>query len=49
MTCLQGLSRDECDLWDFWSGRMKPMNAFPYIAMLVIVIALILMFSGYFQ
>ena len=28
---------------------MKPINAFPYIAMLVIVIALILMFGGYFQ
>jgi hypothetical protein len=29
--------------------RMKPINAFPYIAMLVIVIALILMFGGYFK
>jgi len=28
---------------------MKPINAFPYIAMLVIVVLLILMFGGYFQ
>jgi hypothetical protein len=28
---------------------VKTINAFPYIAMLVIVILLILMFGGYFQ
>jgi len=28
---------------------MKPINAFPYIAMLVITVLLILMFGGYFQ
>jgi len=28
---------------------MKPISAFPYIAMLVIVVLLILMFGGYFQ
>ncbi len=31
------------------AGFMKPINAFPYIAMLVIVVLLILMFGGYFQ
>jgi len=28
---------------------MKPISAFPYIAMLVITVLLILMFGGYFQ
>jgi len=28
---------------------MKPINAFPLIAMLVIVLILIAMFGGYFQ
>ena len=49
MACLKGLARDECELWDFWSDKVKPINAFPYIAMLVITVLLILMFGGYFQ
>ena len=28
---------------------MKPISAFPYIAMLVVTVLLILMFLGYFQ
>ena len=30
-------------------AAMKPINAFPLIAMLVIVVLLILLFGGYFQ
>ena len=49
MACWEGRARDECDFWDVWSDRVKPINAFPYVAMLVIVVLLILMFGGYFQ
>jgi hypothetical protein len=31
------------------NGAMKPINAFPLIAMLVIVVLLIALFGGYFQ
>ncbi len=47
--CSEDRARDECDFWDFWSDEVKPINVFPYIAMLVITVLLILMFGGYFQ
>jgi len=36
-------------LYHLKRASMKPINAFPYIAMLVITVLLILMFGGYFQ
>jgi hypothetical protein len=42
--------RHECEHWDhshIENGAMKPISAFPLIAMLVIVVILIALFGGY--
>ena len=39
---------DFCDLSDLEHAVMKPINAFPLIAMLAIVVIIIAMLGGYF-